>query len=175
MRVYQCIKEDIEIHSDGGLHRKLLNLFFNQSLRLVLNYRIGNFLSKHRNVLTNLIILYLKKRMINRYSCDISYQATIGRRIRFPHPIGIVIGVGSQVKDDVMIWQHVTLGSSGKSNALTYPTIYSKVKLYSGAQIIGKLSVGENSVVGASSLVIKDIPDNVVAAGVPAKILNQKL
>lgn len=139
------------------------------SFRLILNYRIGHYMSKRRNILFNILIMYLKKRQLVKYSCDISYEAKIGKNIRFPHPLGIVIGVGSVIEDNVMIWQNVTLGSKG-ANTKVYPRIKSNVKIFSTAQIIGDVTVGENSKIGAFSLVLNDVPDNSTAIGIPAKI-----
>ena len=115
----------------------------------------------------------LKKRQIKKYSCDISYKAQIGKNISFPHPIGIVIGEGSVIEDNVMIWQNVTIGSHGKKDKeMTYPVIRSGVKLYSGCQLLGSIEIGRNAKVGAGSIVLIDVPEDRVAVGVPAQVLN---
>jgi serine O-acetyltransferase len=134
-----------------------------------MNYRVGYYLAKRRNVIVNIILLHLKRRQLVSYGCDISYQASIGKNISFPHPIGIVVGVGSVIEDNVMIWQNVTLGSKG-SETKVYPYIKSNVKIFSGAQILGSVTVGENSRIGAFSLVLKDVPANSTAVGIPAQI-----
>ncbi|MEL1243419.1 serine acetyltransferase [Flavobacterium sp. DGU11] len=169
MSIFKLISQDLNNYSEKGPHRKLLSFWFNMSFRLILNYRIGHYLSKRRNILFNIIIMYLKKKQLTRYSCDISYQAKIGKNIKFPHPLGIVIGVGSVIEDNVMIWQNVTLGSKG-ADTKAYPHIKSNVKIFSAAQIIGGITVGENSRVGAFSVVLKDVPDNSTAIGIPAII-----
>lgn len=161
---------DLNNYGNKSFIHKILCFFFNMSFRLTLNYRIGHYLSHRRNIINNIIILWLKKRQIKRYACDISYQSKIGIGIRFPHPLGIVIGIGAVVKDNVMIWQNVTLGSVGKSE-LCYPTIENNVKLYSSCQILGSVIIGENAKVGASSLVLIDVPKNKTAIGIPAKII----
>lgn len=170
MSTFKLILKDLNNYSAKGLHRKILTFHFNMSFRLILNYRIGHYLSQRRNFIYNLLIMYLKKKQIKRYSCDISYEAKIGRNIKFPHPIGIVIGVGSVIEDNVMIWQNVTLGSKG-ADTKAYPHIKSNVKLFSSSQIIGGITIGENSKVGAFSLVLKDVPDNSTAVGIPAKTI----
>jgi serine O-acetyltransferase len=162
--------EDLNQITKVGLFRKLLTIWFNMSFRLIINYRLGNFLNSRRNIITNIIILWLKKRQINRYACDISYQAQIGRRIKFPHPIGIVIGVGSVIENDVMIWQNVTLGSKGNMDKC-YPHISNGVKLFSSSQVLGGIIIGENAIIGASSIVLNNIPANKTAVGIPAKII----
>jgi len=169
LKLLKQINNDLIHCGAKGIHRKILTFLFNVSFRLTMNYRVGYFLAKRRNVIVNIILLHLKKRQLVRYGCDISYQAVIGKNISFPHPTGIVVGVGSVIEDNVMIWQNVTLGSIG-SETKFYPRIKSNVKVYSGAQILGSVIIGENSRIGAFSLVLKDVPDNATAVGIPAQI-----
>lgn len=170
IELFRIIKLDLKSYNKGGL-RIILTLLFNRSLRLILNYRLGNFLQKRRNYIFNIWILYLKKRQLKYYNCDISYEAKIGSNISFPHPLGIVIGTGSIIGNNVKIWQNVTLGSNGKKDK-KYPIISNNVKIYANAQILGNIIIGENAIIGASTLVLKDIPNNKTAVGIPAKIIN---
>lgn len=112
----------------------------------------------------------LKKRQIRKYASDISYQAVIGKNVSFPHPIGIVIGVGVVIQDNVGIWQHVTLGSVGKGSMI-YPVINKGAKLFANCQVIGNVTIGANAKIGASSLVLNDVPEDKTAVGIPAKII----
>jgi len=162
------INKDLEHFGGKGTVNNILTILFSIPFRLMINYRIGHYLSKRRNVLFNLLILYLKKRQLSRFSCDISYDAIIGNSISFPHPTGIVIGLGVIIEDNVRIWQNVTLGSKGNKEK-EYPHIKNNVKIYCSAQILGNVTVGEGSIVGACSLVLEDIPDNAIAIGIPAK------
>jgi serine O-acetyltransferase len=166
----KIIKADLYASQNKNIFKIVLRFHFNMSFRLLLNYRIGHYLHNHRGIINNILIMWLKKRQIKRYASDISYKAILGRGVKFPHPTGIVIGVGSVIKNDVMIWQHVTLGSGGKDNKL-YPTIENNVKLFSHCQILGDVTVHENAKVGASTLVLQDVPENKTAVGIPAKIL----
>jgi serine O-acetyltransferase len=166
------IKEDLAVYSKESFFRIILTLMFNVSFRLLLNYRIGAFLSKRRNYLINIIILFLKRRQLFKYSSDISYSAIIGKRLKIQHPLGIVIGSKAVLCDDVSIWQNVTIGSHGGENeSKVYPHIGKGVKLFSGCQIIGGITIGKYSKIGAGSIVLKNIPDNSTAVGVPAKII----
>uniref|UniRef100_UPI004049554C serine O-acetyltransferase n=1 Tax=Flavobacterium sp. TaxID=239 RepID=UPI004049554C len=169
MNLFKQINNDLINSGAKSLHRKLLVFFFNISFRLILNYRIGHYLSKRRNIIINICLLYLKKRQHIKFGCDISYNAIIGKNIKFPHPIGIIIGEGTIIEDNVKVWQHVTFGSKGDSE-MRYPYIKSKAKIYSSAQIIGGVTIGNNVKVGAFSLVMCDVPDNATAIGIPAKI-----
>ncbi|QYJ67295.1 serine O-acetyltransferase [Flavobacterium litorale] len=168
MGLLKQINSDLHHCGSRSIHRKALTFLFNVSFRLTLNYRLGYYLAKRRNFIVNIILLYLKKRQLVKYGCDISYQAIIGKNISFPHPIGIVIGVGTVIGDNVKIWQHVTFGSKGEAT-MSYPNVKSNVKIFSSAQIIGGVTIGENAKVGAFSLVLKDVPDNATAIGIPAK------
>jgi serine O-acetyltransferase len=166
----EIINSDLKNYGGDSFPRKLLILYFNNSFRLILNYRVGYYLARRRNFFFNLFILYLKKRQLTKYACDISYDAIIGTNIKFPHPIGIVIGLGAVVETNVKIFQGVTIGSKGAEEKV-YPHIKSNVKIFSGAQILGGVTVGENSRIGAFSLVIKNVPSTSTAVGIPAKIL----
>lgn len=164
----------IEGDLPGGrftVRRFLFNYFFRARFRVLLNYRIGSFCQGSGNSFLKLIALRYKYKLLTKRGCDVSYDSTIGKRLKLPHPIGIVIGDGVIIKDDVTIFQQVTLGSHGKSGeGLAYPTIGNNVKIYAGAKIIGGVTIGENSVIGASTLVNKDVPPNSVAYGIPCKI-----
>lgn len=131
-------------------------------------YRISNYLYKKR---IPLIIPVLKWWMHVLFSCEISCQATVGENFRLPHPLGIVIGPGSIIKDNVTIFQNVTLGGKGGGHNLNFPIIQNNVMIYSGAKILGSVLIGENSIIGANTVVIKDVPANSMAVGVPARII----
>ncbi|WP_196934303.1 serine O-acetyltransferase [Sphingobacterium hungaricum] len=112
-----------------------------------------------------------KYRLITKRGCDISYDCSIGKGLRLPHPLGIVIGQGVVIEDDVMIFQQVTFGSHGKKGKdLEYPTVKRGVKIFAGAKIIGGVVIGEGSVIGANSLINIDVPSGSTAYGTPCKI-----
>lgn len=114
---------------------------------------------------------HLVRQVIRFYtSCDISPRASIGSGCYFPHPLGIVIGDGVVIMDNVGIWQRVTLGSHGKKGALAYPRIESGACIYESSSVLGGVTIGGNAVVGAHSLVLSDVPSGKIAIGVPAKI-----
>lgn len=95
------------------------------------------------------------------------------KRIKFPHPIGIVIAKDAQIDEDCVIFQNVTIG---KKNGLTKqgaPKIGKKVTIYANSVIVGDIKIGNFVVVGANSFVDFDIPDNTVVAGNPAKIIGR--
>ncbi len=167
------LKEICEDLPDGKftLRNFFFQYFYKPNFRVLFNYRIGTYCSKRRFFLLRHIARVYKYNMVVKRNCDISYRSSIGKRLVLPHPIGVVIGDGVIVKDDVTIFQQVTLGSHGKKGqGLSYPVIESNVKIYAGAKIIGGVVIGENSIVGANTLVNKDVPPNCVAYGIPCKI-----
>jgi serine O-acetyltransferase len=151
-------------------------VIYNNRFRLILNYRVGNYLIKSKILKLHLFADYLKYKQLKKYNCQIGYYATIGKNLQLPHPLGIVIGQGVVIADDVAIFQNVTIGTHGKSNAeQEYPRIEEGVIIYSGSVIVGGVTIGANSIIGANSFVNKDILPNSVYAGQPAKIIKNNI
>lgn len=118
------------------------------------------------------IAKFLWVRITKNTGCYLSPKAKVGKGLRLPHATGIVIGDGVSIGDNVTIYQHVTLGQKGSDES--YPTIGNNVTIYAGACIIGNITIGEGAVVGANSVVTKDVAAHTTVAGVPAKVLNSK-
>ncbi|MGB3750639.1 MAG: serine O-acetyltransferase EpsC, partial [Arcobacteraceae bacterium] len=105
---------------------------------------------------------------------DIHPAATIGRRVFIDHGFGVVIGETTIIKDDVLIYQGVTLGGVSLNQGKRHPTIESNTVIGSGAKVLGNIIVGENCKIGANSVVVKDVPCNSTAVGIPARIIKRK-
>lgn len=167
------IKGDLP-KSEFTINSFLKSYLFSPSFRVLLNHRIGKYFSNSSNFFIRQIGNYYRVRIVVKRSCDISYNSKIGRNLRLPHPIGIVIGDGVEIKDNVMVFQQVTFGSHGKKGLKKgYPVIQNGVKIYSGAKIIGDITIGENAIIGANSLVNIDVPPNCIAVGIPCKIIDK--
>lgn len=137
---------------------------------LIVLFRIMQFFYRRVPVVGR-CIAHLFRQVIRVYtSCDISPRATIGRACRFPHPLGIVIGDGVVIGDEVGVWQRVTLGSHGRGGDCSYPIIGNRAKIYENASVLGAVTVGQESVIGAHSLVLCDVPQGKTAIGIPARI-----
>jgi serine acetyltransferase len=108
---------------------------------------------------------------IQLFLCNhIPSKFIFNRRITFSHPLGVVIGRSVKIGNDVIIGSNVTIGGKiDKSDTTAYPTIGDGVRIYNNSCVIGKITVGDNAVIGAGSVVIKDIPAGEVWAGNPAK------
>jgi serine O-acetyltransferase len=102
---------------------------------------------------------------------DIHPGAQLGRRLFIDHATGVVIGETSIVGDDVTLYQGVTLGGTGKGHGKRHPTICDRVFIGNNANVLGNVTVGENSRVGAGSVVLSDVPPNSTVVGVPAHIV----
>jgi serine O-acetyltransferase len=102
---------------------------------------------------------------------DIHPGALLGRRLFIDHATGVVIGETAIVGPDVTLYQGVTLGGTGKGHGKRHPTICSGVFIGNNANILGNITVGENSRVGAGSVVLADVPPNSTVVGVPAHIV----
>lgn len=108
------------------------------------------------------------------YNSKVSYQAKIGKGTKLGYGgIGVVIHKDSVIGDNCMIAQHVTIGG-GNSRYPGLPSIGNNVHISHGAIVFGGITIGDNVVIGANAVVCKPVPDNAVAAGVPAKILRIK-
>jgi serine O-acetyltransferase len=101
---------------------------------------------------------------------EIHPGATIGRRFFIDHGMGVVIGETAIVGDDVMLYHDVTLGGRSLAKVKRHPTVGDRVTIGSGARVLGDVHVGDDSQIGANSVVTKDVPVGAVAVGIPAQI-----
>ena len=134
----------------------------------VIGYRIAHWFYKKK-------LLFLA-RMVSQWTrfctgVEIHPGATIGRRLVIDHGMGIVIGETAEVGDDVLLYQGVTLGGTGKDKGKRHPTIGNNVMVGSGAKVLGPFKVGDNSRIAANAVVLNEIPPNSTAVGVPAKVV----
>jgi len=102
---------------------------------------------------------------------EIHPAAVIGRRLFIDHGSGVVIGETAEIGDDVTILQGVTLGGTGKESGKRHPTIGARVAIGTGAKILGGFTVGENSRIGANSVVVREVPPNATVVGAPGRVV----
>ena len=101
---------------------------------------------------------------------EIHPGATIGRRFFIDHGMGVVIGETAEIGDDVVMYHQVTLGGRSRGRFKRHPSIGNNVLLGAGAKIIGPITIGDGSKVGANALVVKDVPPGAVVTGIPANM-----
>lgn len=104
---------------------------------------------------------------------EIHPGAKIGERLFIDHGMGVVIGETCVIGDDVVIYQGVTLGGTGKEKGKRHPTIGNNVVIGSGAKVLGSFSVGSNSSIGSNAVVLREVPDNCTVVGNPGRIVRQ--
>ena len=119
------------------------------------------------------LAFYVSYRVKVRTGIDIHPAAEIGNRIFIDHGVGLVIGETSVVGDDCVLYQGVTLGGTGKDCGKRHPTLEKGVMVSAGASILGPVTIGEHSKIGAGSVVLKDIPPHSTVVGVPGRVVRQ--
>ena len=102
---------------------------------------------------------------------EIHPGARIGRRFFIDHGMGVVIGETSEIGDDVLVYQGVTLGGTGKDSGKRHPTIGNGVVIGTGAKILGNIRIGDHAKVGAGSVVVRPVPDHSTVVGVPGRVV----
>ncbi len=113
----------------------------------------------------------ISQRSAHKTGIEIHPGATIGRRVCIDHGHGIVIGETTEIGDDVMIYQGVTLGGTGKDIGKRHPTIESGVMIGAGAKVLGPITVGKNAKVAAGAVVVRDVEPNSTVVGVPGEVV----
>jgi serine O-acetyltransferase len=104
---------------------------------------------------------------------EIHPAAQIGNRFFIDHGLGVVIGETTVIGDDVTVYQHVTLGGTGKKKGKRHPTLENGVVIGAGAKVLGNITIGQNAQIGSGSVVVKDIPPDCTVVGIPGKIIIQ--
>ncbi|MBI2686362.1 MAG: serine O-acetyltransferase [Acidobacteria bacterium] len=105
---------------------------------------------------------------------EIHPGATIGRRFFIDHGMGVVIGETSEIGDDVLLYQGVTLGGTGKECGKRHPTLGNHVVVGTGAKVLGNIKIGDHARIGAGSVVIHAVPENSTVVGVPGKVVRTR-
>jgi serine O-acetyltransferase len=104
---------------------------------------------------------------------EIHPGATIGRRLFIDHGSGVVVGETAEIGDDCTLFQGVTLGGTGKEKGKRHPTLGNNVLVASGAKILGSFTIGDNSKIGAGSVVLREVPPNATVVGIPGRVVIQ--
>lgn len=173
MTLWSLIKEDFSLprKNDPALQSQLELLFNYPGVWAIVNYRIANNLYAKGYKKISRLISGLSQFLTNT---DIHPAATIGRRVFIDHGFGVVIGETTIIENDVLIYQGVTLGGVSLNQGKRHPTIQSNTVIGSGAKVLGDITIGENCKIGANSVVVKDVPCNSTAVGIPARIIRRK-
>lgn len=173
-RVVEQISEDIKtIYDKDPAAQNILEVIFcYPGLHALVSHRIAHKLLYWKIPFIPRFISFITRFLTG---IEIHPAAAIGRRFFIDHGMGVVIGATAIIKDDVLIYQGVTLGGTGKEVGKRHPTIESNVVIGSGAKVLGNISIGSNSRIGAGSVVIDDVPCDSTVVGVPGRVVHQKV
>lgn len=171
MGIIKNIKEEIQVikERDPALHSNMEVLLY-PSFKVMLHYRLAHklYLQKHY-----FLARWVSQRGVRKTGIEIHPGATIGKGLFIDHGSGVIIGETAIVGDNVTLYQGVTLGGTGKETGKRHPTIEDNVMISAGAKIIGSFTIGENSKVGAGSVVLKEVPPNCTVVGVPGHVVKR--
>ncbi|EHL76293.1 MULTISPECIES: serine O-acetyltransferase EpsC [Bacillus] len=170
--MFKTLKEDIEVvfEQDPAARSYLEVILTYSGLHAIWAHRIAHALFKRK--------FYFLARVISQISrfftgIEIHPGAKIGRRLFIDHGMGVVIGETCEIGDNVTLYQGVTLGGTGKEKGKRHPTIKDNALIATGAKVLGSITIGENSKIGAGSVVLKDVPPNSTVVGIPGRIVVQ--
>ena len=172
MGIYSEIKEDFAnaYHNDPALNSKLDFLFNYPGVWAIAWYRLGHKLHNSNFKRTARIIMGLTQIFTH---IDIHPAAKIGSRVFIDHGTGVVIGETTVIEDDVLIYQGVTLGGVSLIHGKRHPTVRKGAVIGAGAKVLGNIEIGEYAKIGANSVVVKAVPDNATAIGIPAHVIEK--
>lgn len=176
MGFFKFIKEEIQViqERDPAMKSPMEALLY-PSFRVMITYRRAHKLYQKGHFFW---ARYLSQRAARKTGIEIHPGAVIGKGFFIDHGSGVIIGETAIIGDNVTLYQGVTLGGTGKETGKRHPTLGDNVMVSAGAKIIGSFSIGENSKIGAGSVVLEEVPPNCTVVGVPGRIVkrdNQKV
>ena len=145
-------------------------LLLYSGVHAILAYRVAHKLYLGKHYFSARLISQLARRTTG---VEIHPGATIGKGFFIDHGMGVVIGETTEIGDNCSIYQGVTLGGTGKDVGKRHPTLGNNVMVGAGAKVLGPFRVGDNSKIAAGAVVLREVPENSTAAGVPAKVVRQ--
>lgn len=170
--MFKTFKEDVEVifEQDPAARSYFEVVLTYSGLHAIWAHRIAHAFYKRK--------FYFIARVISQVSrfftgIEIHPGAKIGRRFFIDHGMGVVIGETCEIGDNVTVFQGVTLGGTGKEKGKRHPTIKDNALIATGAKVLGSITVGENSKIGAGSVVLKEVPPNSTVVGVPGRVVIQ--
>ena len=165
------IKEEIAIirERDPAIHSNM-EVFLYPSFKVMLSYRRAHklYLKGHY-----FWARWISQRAARRTGIEIHPGATIGKGLFIDHGTGVIIGVTTIIGDNCTLYQGVTLGGTGKEQGKRHPTLGNNVMVSAGAKVIGSFKVGDNSKIGAGSVVLEEVPPNSTVVGVPGRVVKR--
>lgn len=172
MGIISYIKEEIQVirERDPAIKSNMEVLLY-PSFKVILRYRLAHklYLKKHY-----FLARWISQRAARKTGIEIHPGATIGKGLFIDHGSGVIIGETTVIGDNVTLYQGVTLGGTGKEQGKRHPTLQDNVMVSAGAKILGSFTIGENSKIGAGSVVLEEVPPNCTVVGVPGRIVRRE-
>ena len=168
--MFSNLKETIAAYQarDPAARSWLEILLLYPGIKAVHSHRLAHWCYRHD---LKFLARAISQRSRRRTGIEIHPGATIGRRLVIDHGMGIVIGETAEIGDDCLIYHGVTLGGTGKDVGKRHPTIGNNVLIGTGAKVLGPIKVGDNSRIAANSVVLREIPEDSTAVGIPARVV----
>lgn len=170
--MFEKIKNDIDVvfEQDPAARNKFEVIFTYSGLHAIWGHRMSHYLWNNK--------MFFLARCVSQFTrwitgIEIHPGAIIGQRLFIDHGMGVVIGETCEIGDSVTIYQGVTLGGTGKEKGKRHPTIEDNVLIASGAKVLGSMTIGKNSRIGAGSVVLKEVPPNSTVVGIPGRVVMQ--
>jgi len=165
------IKEEVSvIYERDPAIKSPMEVLLYPSFQVMLRYRIAHklYLKKHY-----FMARWISQKAARKTGIEIHPGATIGKGLFIDHGSGVIIGETAIIGDNVTLYQGVTLGGTEKETGKRHPTLEDNVMVSAGAKILGSFTIGENSKIGAGSVVLKPVPPNCTVVGVPGRIVKR--
>lgn len=171
MGLISYIKEEIEVirERDPAI-KSNMEVFLYPTFHAILKYRVAHRLYQKGHFFW---ARWLSQRTARKTGIEIHPGATIGKGLFIDHGTGVVIGETAVLGDNVTLYQGVTLGGTGKEQGKRHPTLEDNVMVSAGAKILGSFTIGENSKIGAGSVVLGPVPPNCTVVGIPGRIVKK--
>ena len=171
--MFQAIREQFDtIFREDPAAKSVIEIFFcYPGFHAVLAHRLAHQLYRWRVPLVPRVIS-----QISRFFTGIEIHpgATIGRRFFIDHGMGVVIGETTEIGDDVLLYQGVTLGGTGNETGKRHPTLGNGVVVGTGAKVLGNIRIGDHVRVGAGSVVVHPVPDYSTVVGIPGRVVRTR-
>jgi serine O-acetyltransferase len=171
MSIVSYVKEEMEIirERDAAMHSPW-EVFLYPSFKVMIHYRLAHklYLKKHY-----FLARYISQRGVRKTGIEIHPGAQIGKGLFIDHGNGVIIGETTIIGDNCTLYQGVTLGGTGKEHGKRHPTIGNNVMISAGAKILGSFTIGDNSKIGAGSVVLDEVPPNSTVVGVPGRVVKR--
>ena len=171
MSFINTIKEEIALirERDPAIHSDM-EVFLYPSFKVMLHYRLAHKLYQKGHYFW---ARFVSQRGVRKTGIEIHPGAQIGKGFFIDHGNGVIIGETTVIGDNVTLYQGVTLGGTGKEQGKRHPTIGNNVMISAGAKVLGSFKIGDNSKIGAGSVVLEEVPPNSTVVGVPGRVVKR--